>query len=222
MLKPPVLVLRSIPVVIGIALSLLLSSCGSATQQYPSSKKLGVYFAVPNGWHEITTKQLNAQEALATDVNAKDRAAMVQWQDAFTTDKSITAADVFNLNSVDAPVAFVRVRSLFPDETNSVSNNSLRNMVVPLTTWVTSPTSTTPVYEIFDDQERIEKGARGVRTVFSFTLHGEKQSIDQTALLSPDRSTIYVLLIRCSSICFEKNKAAITKIAESFTVRGNK
>jgi len=221
-LKPPVLVLRSIPVVIGIAMSLLISSCGSAAQQYPSSKKLGVYFAVPNGWHEITTKQLNAQEALATDVNAKDRAAMVQWQDAFTTDKSITAADVFNLNSVDAPVAFVRVRSLFPDETNSVSNNSLRNMVVPLTTWVTSPTSTTPVYEIFDDQERIEKGARGVRTVFSFTLHGEKQSIDQTALLSPDRSTIYVLLIRCSSICFEKNKAAITKIAESFTVRGNK
>jgi hypothetical protein len=99
----------------GIAMGLLLSSCGSATQQYHSSKKLGVYFAVPNGWHEITTKQLNAQEALATDVDAKDRAAMVQWQDAFTTDKSITAADVFNLNSVDAPVAFVRVRSLFPD-----------------------------------------------------------------------------------------------------------
>ena len=222
MLKSPLLVLRSIPVVVGIAMSLLLSSCGTTTQQYPSYKKLGVYFAVPNSWHEITSKQLSAQEALATDTSAKDRAAMVQWQDAFTTDKTITPADVFNLKSVDAPVAFVRVRSLFPDETNSVSNNSLRNMVVPLTTWVTSPTATTPVYEIFDDQDRIEKGARGVRTVFSFTLHGEKQSIDQTALLSPDRSTIYVLLIRCSSLCFEKNKAAITKIAESFTVRGNK
>ena len=220
MLKSPLLVLRSIPVVVGIAMSLLLSSCGTATQQYPSYKKLGVYFAVPNSWHEITSKQLSAQEALATDTSAKDRAAMVQWQDAFTTDKTITAADVFNLKSVDAPVAFVRVRSLFPDETNSVSNNSLRNMVVPLTTWVNSPTATTPVYEIFDDQDRIEKGARGVRTVFSFTLNGEKQSIDQTALLSPDRSTIYVLLIRCSSLCFEKNKSAITKIAESFTVRG--
>jgi hypothetical protein len=219
-LKSPLLVLRSIPVVVGIAMSLLLSSCGTATQQYPSYKKLGVYFAVPNSWHEITSKQLSAQEALATDTSAKDRAAMVQWQDAFTTDKTITAADVFNLKSVDAPVAFVRVRSLFPDETNSVSNNSLRNMVVPLTTWVNSPTATTPVYEIFDDQDRIEKGARGVRTVFSFTLNGEKQSIDQTALLSPDRSTIYVLLIRCSSLCFEKNKSAITKIAESFTVRG--
>jgi len=221
-LKSPLLALRSVPVVIAIAMSFLLSSCGSATQQYPAFKKEGVYFAVPNNWHEITTKQLNAQEALATDADAKDRAAMVQWQVAYSTDKAITPAEVFNLNSVDAPVVLARVRSLFPDESNSVSNNSLRNMVVPLTTWVTEPTATTPVYEIFDDQDRIEKGARGVRTVFSFTLHGEKQSIDQTALLSPDRSTIYVLLIRCSSLCFEKNKAAITKIAESFTVRGNK
>lgn len=214
--------IKSTPVVGVLLLSLLVSSCGTPTQKYPSDKKLGVYFTVPTSWREITTKQLNAQESLATDPTAKERAALVQWQVAYTTDSTISPADVFNLKSVDAPVVFARVRELLPDESNSVSNNSLRNIVVPLTNWVTEPTSTTPEYEIFDDQDRVEKAARGVRTVFSFTLNGQKQSIDQTALLSPDRTTIYVLLIRCSSLCFEKNKAAITKIAESFTVRGNK
>ena len=214
--------IKSTPIFGALIFSLLLSSCGTPTQKYPSDKKLGVYFTVPTSWREITTKQLNAQESLATDQTAKERAALVQWQVAYTTDSTISPADVFNLKSVDAPVVFARVRNLLPDESNSVSNNSLRNIVVPLTSWVTAPTANTPPYDIMDDQDRVEKGARGVRTVFSFTLNGQKQSIDQTALLSPDRTTIYVLLIRCSSSCFDRNKSAIAKIAESFTVRGNK
>lgn len=202
--------------------ALLLTSCGHATQKYGASKAEGVYFTVPNGWHEITMLALNSEEAKSTAAGAVEKLALVKWQEAFSPDSKIGPKQTFSLTPTNSPLAFVRVRDLFPDEVNALSYNTLRDIVQPVTVWVTRPTATTPIYNIIDDHEVIQKGGRGVRTIYNFIESGVSQSVDQTALMSPDHAKIYVFVIRCTTTCYNKNIKVISRIADSFTVRGTK
>ena len=65
-------------------------------------------------------KELNAIESKSTASGAAERVALVKWQQAFTFDKSVTPNRVFSLLAPKVPIAFVRVRELFPDEVNSL------------------------------------------------------------------------------------------------------
>ena len=202
--------------------ALLLTSCAQPTHKYAASKSEGVYFTVPNSWHEITMKSLNAQEAKSTAIGAAEKLALVKWQEAYSPDKKIGPKETFSLTPTESPVAFVRVRDLFPEEVNAVSYNSLRDIVQPVTDWVNNPKATTPIYNIINDHEVIQKGGRGVRTIYNFIESGVSQTVDQTALMAPDHTKIYVFVLRCTTTCYNKNIKEISRIADSFTVRGSK
>lgn len=202
--------------------ALLLASCGQPTQKYGASSSEGVYFTVPISWYEISMAKLNALEAKSTAAGATEKLAYVKWQVAYSPDKNVGAKQAFSLTPTSAPLAFVRVRDLFPDEVNALSYNTLRDIVQPLTQWVNNPTAATPVYNIIDDHEVIEKGGRGVRTIYNFVNAGVSQTIDQTSLMSPDHAKIYVFVVRCTTTCYNKNIKEISRIADSFTVRGPK
>jgi hypothetical protein len=202
------------------ALLLLLTSCGTPTQKYAASKGEGVYFTIPNSWQQISMKELNALEAKSTVTGAAEKLSLVKWQEAYTFDATVPAKSIFNIAATKVPVAFVRVRGLFSDEINAVSYNTLRDIVEPVTEWVNNPTAKTPPYDIIDDYEVVQKGARGVRTIFNFTTNGVSQTIDQTALVSADRQKIYVFVLRCTTVCYNKHIKVISRIADSFTVRG--
>jgi len=208
------------PFIAVVVATITLTSCSAPSQTYASSKSEGVYFAVPNGWHAVLNKDLNAFESKSTATGAAEKLALVKWQVAYSPDSKIGSKEVFAFSVIDAPLAFARVRSLFPGEVNAVSYNTLRDLVVPLTDWVNNPTKTTPKFSIIDDYEVVEKGARGVRTIYSFTQDGQAQTVDQTAMVSNDRQTMYVFVIRCSDVCYKKNKKTMTAISDSFTVRG--
>ena len=203
-----------------LASSFLLTSCGEQSQSYASSKSEGVYFTVPNKWSSISNAALNKFEAKSAQGAAAQRQELVTWQIAYSIDPEVRASQIFNIDAPKKPVAFARVRNLSADEINAVSYNVLRDVIVPLSQWVSSPSSDTPPFDIYDDYEVQEKGARGVRTIFTFTHKGVAQTIDQTAMLSPDHSKIYLFIIRCTISCYKKNEKIMTKISNSFTVRG--
>lgn len=203
-------------------LALVLTGCGQPTQKYGASKSEGVYFTVPITWHKVTMSALNALEAGSNAVGAVEKLAYVTWQEAYSPDRKIGAKETFSLTPTNSPLAFVRVRELFPDEVNAVSYNTLRDIVQPVTDWVNNPTDSTPVYNIIDDHEVVQEGGRGVRTIYNFIDSGVSQTIDQTALMSPDHAKIYVFVVRCTTVCYDKNIKEISRIADSFTVRGPK
>lgn len=214
---------QSLIVIEVIALAIILSACGKPSQQYATDKSDGVYFTVPLGWTKISTLAINSVESKSTSAGAADRLAAVHWQVAYTLDKSLKAEQVLSLKTPEKPVVYVRVRSLLPDEINSVSYNTLRNLVVPITTWASGTDPTAPALTIHDDFEVVEKGGRGIYTQFTFkSSDGLDQTIDQAALMSNDHSTMYIMIARCSATCFTKYKKEITKIVQSFTVRGPK
>jgi hypothetical protein len=211
------------PIAVALLLSLaLLTGCSQPSKIYAANKAEGVYFAIPQGWAKVSQKDLSARESLSTAAGAAERAASVLWQEAYSPNPKIAATDVLSLKTPQEPIVYVRVRGLLGPEINSVSYNSLRDLVVPLTAWVDG-TKKAPTFDISNDEERVEKGGRGVHSVFNFVqADGSDQTINQTSLLSNDHSTIYALLIRCSTSCYDKKRTTLEKIAASFTVRGRK
>jgi hypothetical protein len=206
--------------VLSVALVLGLVSCGSPSQNYVSYKEDGVYLAVPKTWSEISPESLAAQEAKSTAAGATERAAAVKWQIAYSTDKSVTASDVFSIQNSNNPIVFLRIRSLSAVERNLVSLNSLRDVIVPLSSWIDGALKI-PVFTLLEDGELTEKGASGIHSRFIFgPAEGEPQTLDQSVLLSPDRNTLYVLVARCSKTCFEQNQEVLDKIVASLRVQG--
>jgi hypothetical protein len=214
--------MRKTHLVLALVTAVFLTSCAQATQKYGESKSEGAYFTVPVSWHEITMQSLNSYEAKSPSAGAADKLAYVKWQEAYSPDKKIAAKETFSLVPTSSPLAFVRVRELFPYEINALSYNTLRDIVQPLTDWVNNPTAKTPIYNIIDDHEVIQKGGRGIRTIYNFEKSGVSQTIDQTALMSADHAKIYVFVVRCTTVCYNKNIKEISRIADSFTVRGIK
>ena len=213
---------RSLPLLISLALAISLSACGESSKLYPASKSEGVFFSVPNTWDEISSASLNKYERESAGAEGESRQALVKWQIAYSTNSKLKVSEVFDLTAPKAPLAFARVRDLEGTEINSVSYNSLRDVIVPITSLMNGDDPSAPDFEILADQEVVEKGARGVQTIYSFSIDGVKQTINQTALVSNDRTTMYIFVVRCESKCYGKNEKKIDEIVGSFTVQGAK
>ncbi len=213
---------RSLPLLISLALAISLSACGESSKLYPASKSEGVFFSVPNTWDEISSASLNKYERETAGTEGESRQALVKWQIAYSTNSKLKVSEVFDLTAPKEPLAFARVRDLEGTEINSVSYNSLRDVIVPITSLMNGDDPSAPDFEILADQEVVEKGARGVQTIYSFSIDGVKQTINQTALVSNDRTTMYIFVVRCESKCYDKNEKKIDEIVGSFTVQGAK
>jgi hypothetical protein len=197
----------------------LLSGC-SASQQYAGSKQDGAFFAIPNGWFQISNDELNKEEAKSTNQDDLDRLSLVTYQVGYSAVKKVTPEQVFLLDPTPHPVIFARFRELFPEERNSISLNALRNVILPVTDLLDGTLENTRNFQLIDDQEIVDKGATGVNLVYSFDFKGENETINQTALYSNDKSKIFLFIARCTTECYNKNIDQIEKIVNSFTVRG--
>ncbi|MFM8621010.1 MAG: hypothetical protein ACKOCL_03205 [Candidatus Nanopelagicaceae bacterium] len=202
------------------AIALLLLSACAPSKQYEGRKSDGVFYAVPNGWHRVDDKALTKEESKNASQDALDRLSMVTYQMGFTKAKSISPRDVFMLKPTDQPVLYVRFRDLFPEERNAISLNTLRNIILPVTDLLDGTINNDRNFQMYDDQEVIEEGGRGVNLLYSFDYEGINETVNQVALYSNDQSKIYLFIIRCSTDCYKKNVDEIDKIVKSFTVRG--
>ena len=211
---------RPMVALLGIALVLGLTGCGESSKLYPASKSEGVFFSVPTNWKALSTASLNKYEKESTDPEAESRQALVKWQIAYTTNKKLKVSEVFNLTAPSQPLVFARVRDLESSEINSVSYNTLRDVIVPVTQIIAGDDPSAPDFQILVDQEVVQKGARGVQTVYSFSIDDKEQTINQTSLMSNDRTTMYIFVVRCTTECYAKNKKKIEEIVSSFTVEG--
>ena len=211
---------RPMVALLGIALVLGLTGCGESSKLYPASKSEGVFFSVPTNWKALSTASLNKYEKESTDPEGAARQALVKWQIAYTTNKKLKVPEVFNLTAPSQPLVFARVRDLESSEINSVSYNTLRDVIVPVTQIIAGDDPSAPDFQILVDQEVVQKGARGVQTVYSFSIDDKEQTINQTSLMSNDRTTMYIFVVRCTTECYAKNKKKIEEIVSSFTVEG--
>ena len=206
-----------------IASALVLLTGCSQSQIYAVDKGSGTYIAIPKGWNKIDKAVLDKAESKSTAPGAAEKLANVIWQEAYTTSPEVTATQILNLQAPIGAAVYVRVRALNFEEINSISYNSLRNLLVPLTTWLEDPAKANPKFVLIDDYERVEKVARGIRTIYTFEdAAGVSETVDQTALISDDRTQVYILIVRAKTKYYNKHVDELLAIGDSFTVRGDK
>lgn len=211
---------RSRILILLMILPLALTGCGESSKLYPSSKADGVYFSVPKNWHTLSTATLNKYEKKAAGSGANSRQSLVKWQVAFSTDSKVKVSQVFSLTPPVKPLVFARVRDLTATEANSFSYNSLRNVIIPITQLTEGVDLGVSDFKVILDEEKEEKSARGVHTVYSFSINGTEQIFNQTVLMSNNHSTVYIFTARCKTSCYTKNKKLIEEIVNSYTVQG--
>ena len=98
-----------------VVIALGLTGCAS-TQMYAKNKSEGVYFTVPNGWKQISQKDLAKRESESKASGAADRLSLVSWQEAYSKGGEAKPEDVFSLKAPQSPLVYVRVRNLSPEE----------------------------------------------------------------------------------------------------------
>ena len=203
-------------------LTFLLAGCGESSKLYPASKADGVYFSVPKDWNGLSTEALNTYEKQSAGDKSGSRQALVKWQVAYSPIPKIKVSEVFSLKPPKSPLIFARIRNLTTPEINDFSYNSLRNVIVPVTDLAAGKNAGAPDFKVLLDEEVVQKGGRGVHSIFSFSIDGVAQTFNQTVLTSNDRATLLIFIARCESTCYVKNQKQIEEIVKSYTVRGAK
>ena len=201
----------------------ILSSCGAPSKIYAKNNQLGIYFTVPSDWSSIAEEEIRSYELAGADTAAKNKADLVLWQEAYSASKSTSAKNILQLEAPKALTAFARVRALTMEESDAMSYNGLRNLILPVTDLLNGTSTIVNEFQILDEQEIVTEAARGLQTVFSFTPKGgANETVHQTALLSEDRKSIYFFLVRCTTECFNESEATVNEIVDSFTVKGSR
>ncbi len=197
-----------------------LTGCAKPDYNYaqlsPSTAPAGnVYFKVPQGWTQFTADDISkAESSWSADPTAKNLLAATAWQDAYDADPRPSLIHVLGTQTPQAPTVFASLRTVFQAESDGATTAALRDMVVPLSTLGSN------VHILTDD--KISQGpARGVHVVFSYVpaAGGPEETVDQTALLSGGKGAVYLLLVRCSSECYTKNRDAIHSVTASYTIQ---
>lgn len=209
--------------IIGVSLIALLAGCGANSKIYSKNSQLGVFFTVPTGWHQIPEEDIRSYEVAGADAVAKQKADLVLWQEAYSASEKTSAKNLLQLQAPTALTAFVRVRALTFEESDAMSYNGLRNLILPVTDLIAGASQVVGDFELIDEKEIVTEEARGLQTIFSFTpKNGKNETVHQTALLANDRGSIYFFLVRCTTECFNDAQSEVDAIVKSFTVKGKK
>ena len=197
-----------------------LSACAKPDYNYaqfsPSTAPAGnIYFKVPQSWTEFSADDIaTAQSTWSSDSTAKNLLAATAWQGAYDASAQPALTHVLGSATPSSPTVFASLRSLFDPEKPLANDAALRDMVVPISTLGSN-------VKILKDAKISQGGANGVHVVFSYTpASGEDaETIDQTALFSGGKNAVYLLLVRCSSTCYEQNRDAIDSVTASYTIQ---
>jgi hypothetical protein len=123
------------------------------------------------------------------------------------------------LGSSTYPFGVARIRSLSADEHDIYSLASLRNEAINVDQLVQVDPNAVQV--LAAPKLLVHQGMRG--THLEYTVHnsdGTAFSVDQVGFIDAATHTVWFLLVGCQAACYARNKAAIHRVADSWTVKG--
>jgi len=125
--------------------------------------------------------------------------------------------DHFFSGSSPYPQGFAQVRQLSDEQKDSISLASIRNTVFPLNQLqVQDPTSV----EFLQSADLVlQGGIHGNRIVFNVRLGNTFYTVNQTGLVNPQTSLLYLFVIGCEAHCYLNHKRTIDEIVKSWTVK---
>jgi hypothetical protein len=203
--------------VVVLALSVVLAGCAAPQYTYVGNTSQNTYFKVPFSWSPIkSTALVKALTGGSTSTGA--------WTVGFDASGRPNAEHV--LGEVPGqPFVYASVGQLNSTTSNELSYNLLRDIFLPVT--ATSRQSAdgngfplTGFKLLSDTILTPGQGIHGIRETYDYTYPGGTVvTFDEIAMTNADATEVYLLVVHCTSACYQSNKAAISTVMDSFIVR---
>lgn len=199
----------------------MLAGCGTPEWTYVTNGEHKVYFKVPRSWQQVD--QAGVNRVVGIDPDAPDAASQVRvWTVAFDA-AAEPSADHLVARSLDEPLAFSQVLRIAEDDRDAVDGELMHNVFLPVTERARLRAAARglelPGFEhLVDETVRPSAGVRGIHDVFRYTLGDVPETFDQTVYTTADRSRVFVLVVRCSTPCYEERRREVDAVVSSFTV----
>jgi hypothetical protein len=202
--------LRTSTAAVIVSLSILAASCSGTSATYLTSTSTHTFLKVPSDW-----KVFN-QSTIRSEVKSGSTPPF-PFLAAFDADPKPS----LNHNFSDAkyPWGLVRVRDLGEAEHDTFSLASLRNEVVKVDD--VEQQDANAVQVLGTPKLLTHQGLRGTKLEYSIHLNGEDFTVSQTGYVDQPTQRVWLLILGCETACFQRNAAAIHRVADSWIVRGS-
>ena len=200
----------------GVLISVLLLAACTSSYTYIKNSSVKTYFKVPNEWHIFDENQIFKSQISGLSPQGEAAAKASVWMVAFDGNPK-PSLDHFFSGSSPYPQGFAQVRQLSDEQKDSISLASIRNTVFPLNQLqVQDPTSV----EFLQSADLVlQGGIHGNRIVFNVRLGNTFYTVNQTGLVNPQTSLLYLFVIGCEAHCYLNHKRTIDEIVKSWTVK---
>jgi hypothetical protein len=212
------MVKRGGAVVLVCAAALALAACSGSGYHYvknSTDEGSGTYFKIPEGWRVYDENQFFAKLDLPPE-RAKARKA-TSWAIAFDASSKPTLKH-FEQPVTAQPFGIAEVRELGPEERDEFSLMAMRNLVLPVDQLAESEAE----LEVLRLEEFTRDGGfHGLRFTFNFRYPQAKEFVtfDQVSIVDDDTKEVHLLVISCSTKCYERKKDTINTVMDSWTVK---
>jgi hypothetical protein len=209
-----------VAVLLGCAVFGAASGCSAPDHTYVANTANKTYFKVPASWHEIDEKALKQPASGASPTPESDG----EWVVAYDAAQAPSVAHLVASDTPD-PIVYVSVHPVPTEAGGQLSLDNLRDLALPVTAparkAATSASTTFSDFHLVSDSVLTPKsGFRGVHEVFQYRVSGgPSQTFDETAYTNEDGSKVYLMLLRCSSECYQARRSELDSVVASFTVR---
>jgi hypothetical protein len=197
-------------------LGVTVTGCAAPQYTYVANAGASTYFKVPHTWHQISPGALS--QILQTETGSSGGG----WTVAYEGGSKPTARDFLNFNT-SQPFVFAEIGTLTSTASQGLSYNSLRDFFLPVTstTRQAAPSNypLTDFKSLLDEVLTPGQGVHGVREVYDYTYAGVADTFDEVALTNADQTTVYLLVLHCTTSCYDHDQTQINDVMSSFTVR---
>ncbi len=200
-----------------IIVGLAVAGCAAPQYHYVADSTDNAYFKVPPGWRQVNEASLEDAEG------AQNQEGTYLWSEAYDSSPEPSVSHVFSATST--PVAYSSVLSLSSAERNDLSFNSMRDLLLPVTSQARSAAAAnheelSGFASISDQIITDNHNDRGIREIFDYDLGTTLETFDLTVLVNSQTTKLYFLLVHCTETCFVANYNQIATVVGSFTVGG--
>jgi hypothetical protein len=199
-----------------IIVGLSAAGCLAPDYTYVADSSDNAYFKVPPSWQEVNPSSVAANQGPSPF-------GTYLWSRAYEDSSSPSVQAVFGASP--EPVAYSSVIGLSSTGRNNVSFNSMRDLLLPVTSQARSAASAAHAglsgFQSLSDQVITDgNNNRGIREIFDYNLAAGPETFDLTVMTNSTTTKLYFLMVQCTTTCFISNYAEIEKVVGSFTVTG--
>jgi hypothetical protein len=202
-----------------LLLGVTVTGCAAPQYTYVANSSQNTYFKVPHSWHEIASGALNHELQQLTGSSGAG------WMVAYEAGSKPTASDFLSFDT-SQPFVFAEVGMLSSTASQELSYDSLEDMFgLPVSSaarqQVQSGYPLVDFKSLRDQDLTPGQGVHGVRETFDYTDDQDNvtDTFDEVALTNADQTEVYLLVLHCTTTCYQNDQTEINDVMSSFTVR---